>query len=456
MNSSISQSSQQQPKSIKDLGVANNSVSSEDSIGIAKAFGRTDEYNNLEFRMQLLLGGGNGDRTRREHSGQVVATSSKIAKALGLSAESMALMKTHALLHEIGIPPFGKAGERFLQGVYKSEGITSTFDDKANAMRVLTRPDMLEKLLPSKELARQIALGIWRFDDLGDNPPSAEFHRNWMSRSYSSVPSGFEQFLGGENTAKQTLKGWADVEGQAVVWADVLNWYEDISDGLKNKAMSVDALRNGPALFKQAAAAHPDLFDTLDNQLTQWHAKLAHDGKGTPEEKELRYALDKSIRLLINIVQEPLIEDIRQESSRRLAKYKPQHAEDVRNMPCMLVSMSEEGFKNWENLVQFFGKELYPKLGQNAKVEGSDKTYIQEILSQAYDLTRRAVEKNNPALPSKEITLKAVDSICSMREYEVLDMVRQTKPDLIASYEASLSLLNEQIRKPKTDISRNR
>ena len=80
-------------------------------------------------------GGRPGDhfRSRLTHTLEVAQISRTMATALGLNVE---LAETLALVHDIGHPPFGHAGERALDEALKPHGLR--FDHNIHALRIVT------------------------------------------------------------------------------------------------------------------------------------------------------------------------------------------------------------------------------------------------------------------------------------------------------------------------------
>ncbi len=72
-------------------------------------------------------------RSRLTHTLEVAQISRTIAKALGLNAE---LAESLALVHDIGHPPFGHAGEKALDHALQAYGLR--FDHNLHALRIVT------------------------------------------------------------------------------------------------------------------------------------------------------------------------------------------------------------------------------------------------------------------------------------------------------------------------------
>lgn len=73
-------------------------------------------------------------RSRLTHTMEVAQVTRQIASALGLNGE---LAETLALVHDIGHPPFGHAGERALDRCLQAHGLR--FDHNLHALRIVER-----------------------------------------------------------------------------------------------------------------------------------------------------------------------------------------------------------------------------------------------------------------------------------------------------------------------------
>ena len=106
-------------------------------------------------------------RNRLTHTIEVAQISRTIAAELGLNQD---LVETLALVHDIGHPPFGHAGERALDGCMRAHGLF--FDHNLNALRTV---EVLEQRYAAFERKPQLALEIARLRR--DRVEPAQLHR---------------------------------------------------------------------------------------------------------------------------------------------------------------------------------------------------------------------------------------------------------------------------------------
>src|SRR5512140_3430422 len=98
-----------------------------DRIVHARAFRR------LENKTQVFTAGGSDHfRNRLTHTIEVSQISRTIAEQLGLNVD---LTETLALVHDIGHPPFGHAGEKALDESMRKHGLY--FDHNLHALRIV-------------------------------------------------------------------------------------------------------------------------------------------------------------------------------------------------------------------------------------------------------------------------------------------------------------------------------
>ena len=100
-----------------------------DRVVHARAFRR------LEAKTQVFTPGlSDHFRNRLTHTIEVAQISRTIAAQLALNVD---LVETLALVHDIGHPPFGHAGEKALDGAMRQHGLF--FDHNLHALRIVER-----------------------------------------------------------------------------------------------------------------------------------------------------------------------------------------------------------------------------------------------------------------------------------------------------------------------------
>ena len=220
----------------------------------------TRAFRRLAGKTQVftrLPGGALSDhfRSRLTHTLEVAQISRTLAAALGLHAE---LAETLALVHDIGHPPFGHAGEKALHHALQAHGLA--FDHNLHALRIVTWFE--ERYAAFRGL--NLTLGVREVIVKHSHDYKAEQHPEL---------AGF------------FLDQFPPLEAQLIDLTDEIAYLtSDLDDGLGSGILSLDQVREGVPLFRQfhdaalAAfpAAAPKLIvnETLKHMLDFWATDL--------------------------------------------------------------------------------------------------------------------------------------------------------------------------------------
>lgn len=238
-------------------------------------------------------------RTRLTHTMEVAQISRTIAKTLRLNED---LAEAIALVHDLGHPPFGHAGEGALQDILKNDG---GFNHNAQSLRVV---DLLEDRYPNftgLNLTYETREGIVKHETDYDLP----------------VESDFEPQLR------------ASLEGQLVNLADEIAYNaHDLDDGYFSGILSLDELMQVPILNR--------LFEKSVQQFGDLPPKKRH------------YHL---IRLLIDWA----VSDLLSNTVSRIRQFDLQHYEDVVGRKDNIVEFSPETETAGRQLKKFLFDRLY-------------------------------------------------------------------------------------------------
>src|SRR5689334_20895817 len=94
-------------------------------------------------------------RNRLTHTIEVAQISRTIAQRLGLNAD---LTEALALVHDIGHPPFGHAGEKALDAAMRAQG--TFFDHNLHALRIVEHFEQRYAAFPGLNLTFEVREGI--------------------------------------------------------------------------------------------------------------------------------------------------------------------------------------------------------------------------------------------------------------------------------------------------------
>src|SRR6266446_1166787 len=177
-------------------------------------------------------------RNRLTHTLEVAQIARTVASALGLNTE---LAEALALVHDIGHPPFGHAGERKLDDLMRAQG--GRFNHNLHALRIVEQFEQRYLDFPGLNLTFEVREGIIKH-----------------SRDYSAAE--FPQL------AEYFLDLRPPLEAQLIDWVDEIAYNTaDIDDAREAELLDFDLLRSRVPLFAQAYRqvdrAHPSAKEKL-------------------------------------------------------------------------------------------------------------------------------------------------------------------------------------------------
>ncbi len=111
-------------------------------------------YRRLSFKTQVFTGeSGDYHRTRLTHTLEVASVARTLGRALALNED---LIEALALVHDIGHPPFGHAGEDVLDECLRSAG---GFSHNAQALRIVEQLEIRYHDFPGLNLTHEVLAG---------------------------------------------------------------------------------------------------------------------------------------------------------------------------------------------------------------------------------------------------------------------------------------------------------
>src|SRR5882762_1335085 len=170
-------------------------------------------------------------RNRLTHTLEVAQIARTVASALGLTTE---LAEALALVHDIGHPPFGHAGERKLHDLMRAQG--GSFNHNLHALRIVEQFEQRYLGFPGLNLTFEVREGIIKH-----------------SRDYSDAQ--FPQL------AEYLLDLRPPLEAQLIDWVDEIAYNTaDIDDALEAELLDLAVLRKEVSFFdevyEQVDSAH--------------------------------------------------------------------------------------------------------------------------------------------------------------------------------------------------------
>jgi dGTPase len=253
-------------------------------------------------------------RNRLTHTLEVAQVSRTVAKALGLNTD---LVEALALVHDVGHPPFGHAGESELNRLM--EGYHDAFDHNLHALRVVERFEQKYVDFPGLNLTFEVREGIIKH-----------------SRDYD--PDRYPEL------SEYRLDVRPPLEAQLIDVADEIAYNcADLDDGYEAKLLALPRVCEGVPRFDA-------YYRVVDRKHPQ-----------TPEKLKFNEALK---RLLDSLVTD-LIDSTRQ----RLAKAGVRSVAEVRDHRSRLVGLGPRLARENRRLKDFLFQNLYShqKVGAERK-----------------------------------------------------------------------------------------
>jgi dGTPase len=245
-------------------------------------------------------------RNRLTHTLEVWQIARTVAGALGLNTE---LAEALALVHDIGHPPFGHAGERKLDELMRRRG--SSFNHNLHALRIVEQFEQRYLNFPGLNLTFEVREGI------------VKHSRQYSAREFPHL-------------AEYLLDLQPPLEAQLIDCVDEIAYNTaDLDDAREAELLDLQAVREGVAILGEAYAdverAHPEAREKLKFN------------------EALRHVLD---RLATDLI----------ETTAGLAKDAGVHsADDIRRLPKRLAGFSSELAKRNAELKKFLFANIYDR-----------------------------------------------------------------------------------------------
>ncbi len=296
-------------------------------------------FRRLKQKTQVFVAHeGDHYRTRLTHSLEVAQIARSVARTLGLDTD---LAEALALAHDIGHPPFGHAGEDQLDAcMAEFEG----FDHNAQTLRVVTKLEERYPRFDGLNLTWETLEGL-----IKHNGPLVE-----AIDDIGALPVAFRQFPHLADLEPHTFAG---AEAQVAALADDIAYNNhDIDDGVAAGLFTIDELRELPLVgdvFAGVAADHPD----LDPKRTTYEA----------------------VRRLIGV----WINDLTDETERRVRDHDPRSAAEVRAMGRPLVAFSEALNEQQTSLRKFLHRRMYQHYKVN-RMRSQAKRILRDLFHQFF------------------------------------------------------------------------
>ena len=276
-------------------------------------------FRRLEYKTQVFgSSGGDSYRTRLTHTLEVAQIARTIARALGLNQD---LTEALALVHDLGHPPYGHAGEQALARCMADHG---GFEHNAHALRIVECLEVRYPSFPGLNLTYETREGMAKHGDYRTKGIDPQFHPQRAPLLEALVA----------DTADRVAYN-----------------HHDLDDGLISGLLTEAQAREVPHLgraFEDVDREHGDLPFPL--RVNQVFIRLMNDA----------------------------VTDLVQETSRRLAALPAESVDDVLAATEPLVAFSPEGASRHEEMHRFLFDAFYSHW-KLARIQENAKRYVTTV-----------------------------------------------------------------------------
>jgi dGTPase len=243
-------------------------------------------------------------RNRLTHTIEVAQVARTVSGALGLTTD---LTEALALVHDIGHPPFGHAGEKQLDLRMREHG--DHFDHNLHALRIVEQFEQRYLDFPGLNLTFEVREGI------------VKHSRNYSAGEFPSL-------------AEYRLDERPTLEAQLIDLVDEIAYNTaDLDDGFESRLFDFDLLRAEVPMFDQAYAE-------IDRRYPQGRRKLK---------------FNEALKQILN----GLVTDLIENTAARVQKSGAKNSEDIRHLPKRVAAFSPEIAEKNGALKRFLYSHLY-------------------------------------------------------------------------------------------------
>jgi dGTPase len=271
-------------------------------------------FRRLEYKTQVFVyHEGDHFRTRLTHSLETAQIARSIARVLGLNED---LAEAVALAHDLGHTPFGHAGEEALDEAMAPYG---GFDHNAQTLRILTKLEQRYASFDGLNLTWETLEGVAKHN--GPLLPEKPGHK---------LPEAIADYVARHDLA---LESYAGPEAQVAALADDIAYNNhDVDDGLRAGLFEIADL--------QSVALVGPIFAAVERRYP-----------GLPQSR----LIHEAVRGMIGA----MVEDLIEESRRRLAQAAPRDVAQIRALGRPVIAFSETMQENDKALKSFLFERMY-------------------------------------------------------------------------------------------------
>jgi dGTPase len=297
---------------------------------------------------------------RLTHTLEVSQIARTAATALGLNTE---LAEALALVHDIGHPPFGHAGEKALDQSLQAHGLA--FDHNLHALRIVTWFEERYAAMRGLNLTLAVREGIVKH-----------------SRDYS--PDDHPEL------AEYFLDRFPPLEAQMIDLADEIAYLTaDFDDGIDSGILTLDEVRDGVPLFRRFHDAVVVLYPAASNKI----------------------AVNETLRRVLNAMVTDMIDEMRAQVRRLGAET----LEDIRSAPSRIALLSPDMEADRAHAKQFLYSRLYNSPGIERAHEHAERVVRELFAALMADPTHLPAD-HQEQIPTEGLARTVTDYIAGMTD----------------------------------------
>jgi dGTPase len=311
-------------------------------------------------------------RNRLTHTIEVSQISRTIAAELGLNED---LVEALALVHDVGHPPFGHAGERILDSAMREHG--DRFDHNLHALRIVEQFEQRYADFPGLNLTFEVREGIAKH-----------------SRDYDAVE--FPQL------AEYLLDLRPPLEAQLIDLTDEIAYNTaDVDDGVEAKILTLDQVRQGIPIFTRLYAEVESLYPNASEKLRF--------------NETLKRVLDR------------LVSDLIEHSGKLIKDSGVKSEHEVRQFPRRLSAFSPEVEEERRQIKAFLYQNVY-----ESQVLQADHMQAEQVISDLFEFFMNSPEELPDSYQKKmhheQLYRVVCDYIAGMTDSYILEQHRRFCP----------------------------
>jgi dGTPase len=299
-------------------------------------------------------------RSRLTHTLEVTQIARTVADALGLNVE---LAEALALVHDIGHPPYGHAGEKALDRALSAHGLH--FDHNLHALRIVTWFEERYPAFRGLNLTLAVREGIIKH-----------------SHDYAAADHpGLSEYL---------LDVFPPLEAQLIDLADEIAYLTaDLDDGLDSGILTVEQVRENIPLFRgfhdAARQAYPDAAQRL--------------------------AVYDALRRMLNVFVSDLLAEVRS----RVSALGATTLDEIRRAPQRLAAFSQEREAARAAAKQFLYDNFYNSPGMEEVHAHADQVVV-ELFGALMEQPGLMPADHQAQIPTEGLARTVTDYIAGMTD----------------------------------------